>query len=218
MEENKQQITEKNKEEDITIDKRIAEEQMAIAIVEEDQHKGNYKKMDKLYRDKQTGKLVQVISDWDGTGCPILDEVLDPIPVQKSEEGDEHDIWIQRTEVGYIVTVGGKESVHPRGEDHYIEFIELEANGRVYRIKMTPYDSPVKAFTVTYAGVVAVRALCSKHGLFEKNYIETEMDVEADTAYLYHEWNAMKPKNEWTDAIKRIHNRQVTGEKEITKE
>jgi superoxide reductase len=174
------------------------------------EEKSRYKPIDKLYRDKETGKLVQVVSDWDGTGTPSLNEndKLIPIPTQPSEEGDEHDIWIQRTEVGYIVTVGGKKQIHPKGEDHFIEFLELEANGRVYRVKMTPYDSPVKTFILTYAPVVYVRALCNKHGLFEKIYIENEMDVEADTAFLYHEWAAMKPKNEWDDTVKRIESQR----------
>jgi desulfoferrodoxin (superoxide reductase-like protein) len=174
------------------------------------EEKTKYKPMDKLYRDKETGKLIQVISDWNGTGTESLDEneKLIPIPVQPSEEGDEHDIWIQRTEVGYIVTVGGKQQIHPKGEDHYIEHLELEANGRVYRIKMTPYDSPVRTFTLTYAPIVYVRALCSRHGLFEKVYVEMDIDVEADSGNLYHEWAHEKPKNEWDDSLKRIEARK----------
>jgi desulfoferrodoxin (superoxide reductase-like protein) len=170
------------------------------------EEKKKYKPMDRLYRDKETGKLIQVISEWDGTGTSSLNEndKLIPISVQPSQEGDEHDIWIQRTEVGYIVTVGGKNYIHPKGEDHYIEHLELEANGRVYRIKMTPFDSPVKTFILTYAPIVYVRALCSRHGLFEKVYVEMDMDVEADSDNLYHEWASEKPRNEWDDSLKRI--------------
>ena len=67
---------------------------------------------------------------------------------------------------GDMVTVKVGSVAHPMAEDHYIEFIELIANGKVYRKYLKPGDMPEASFKVDAAEVEA-RAYCNLHGLWK---------------------------------------------------
>ena len=54
----------------------------------------------------------------------------------------------------------------PREEKHYIEWIEVIADGRVYRQFLKPGDAPEAFFPVEAAGIVA-REYCNLHGLWK---------------------------------------------------
>jgi superoxide reductase len=51
-------------------------------------------------------------------------------------------------------------------EKHYIEWIELQSEGKIYRAFLKPGDVPEATFTVT-APVSSVRAYCNLHGLWQ---------------------------------------------------
>ncbi len=61
------------------------------------------------------------------------------------------------------VTIGSV--AHPMEEKHYIEWIELIADGKVYRQALNPGDAPTATFNVVAAKVTA-RELCNLHGLW----------------------------------------------------
>lgn len=61
------------------------------------------------------------------------------------------------------VTIGSV--AHPMEEKHYIEWIELIADGKVYRQALNPGDAPTATFNVT-AKQVTARELCNLHGLW----------------------------------------------------
>jgi len=71
---------------------------------------------------------------------------------------------IERTDDGYKVTVGSVP--HPMVDDHYIEWIELLADGKAYRQFLKPGDAPEAVFNVT-AAEVSAREHCNKHGLWK---------------------------------------------------
>ncbi len=54
---------------------------------------------------------------------------------------------------------------HPMQEAHYIEWVELIADGKVYRQHLTPDDQPEATFPVV-AKQVTVREYCNLHGLW----------------------------------------------------
>ncbi len=64
------------------------------------------------------------------------------------------------------VTVKVGEVAHPMEEKHYIEWIELLADGRVYRRFLQPGDAPEAVFTIE-AGQVTAREYCNLHGLWK---------------------------------------------------
>jgi superoxide reductase len=61
------------------------------------------------------------------------------------------------------VTIGSV--LHPMEEKHYIEWIELIADGKVYRQALKPGDVPTATFNITAKGLTA-RELCNLHGLW----------------------------------------------------
>lgn len=61
------------------------------------------------------------------------------------------------------MTVGSV--AHPMEEKHYIEWIELIADGKAYRQFLKPGDAPTAIFNVT-ANNLTARELCNLHGVW----------------------------------------------------
>ena len=55
---------------------------------------------------------------------------------------------------------------HPMEEKHYIEWIELIADGRIYRQFLSPGDAPEAIFSVS-AQKLTAREYCNLHGLWK---------------------------------------------------
>jgi len=55
---------------------------------------------------------------------------------------------------------------HPMEEAHYIEWIELIADGLAYRQFLHPGDPPEASFSVP-TGELTARAYCNLHGLWK---------------------------------------------------
>ena len=62
------------------------------------------------------------------------------------------------------VTVGSVE--HPMIDTHYIEFIDLIADGNVFRKFLKPGDKPVAVFEVA-ASIMEAKAYCNLHGYWK---------------------------------------------------
>ena len=77
---------------------------------------------------------------------------------------EKHVPVIEKTENGYKVKVGS--AAHPMAEDHYIEWIELLADGVSYFAFLNPGDAPEAEFCVK-ADKVTAREFCNKHGLWK---------------------------------------------------
>lgn len=76
---------------------------------------------------------------------------------------EKHVPVIEKTAKGITVKVGSV--LHPMQEDHYIEWIELLADDKVYRQHLKPGDEPVATFQID-ASQVSAREYCNKHGLW----------------------------------------------------
>lgn len=77
---------------------------------------------------------------------------------------EKHVPVIEKIDGGYKVKVGSL--THPMEEAHYIEWIELLAEGRAYRQFLKPGSKPEAVFIVD-AENVSVREYCSLHGLWK---------------------------------------------------
>jgi superoxide reductase len=71
---------------------------------------------------------------------------------------------IEKTADGYKVSVGSV--AHPMEEKHYIEWIELIADGVSHRAYLKPGYAPVASFCVK-ASAVTAREYCNIHGLWK---------------------------------------------------
>ncbi|HOX33494.1 MAG TPA: desulfoferrodoxin [Spirochaetales bacterium] len=85
---------------------------------------------------------------------------------ENSSDGakEKHVPAIEKTAEGYKVSVGSV--AHPMEEAHYIEWIELLADGIAYRAFLKPGDKPEATFCVK-ASKVSAREYCNKHGLWK---------------------------------------------------
>ncbi len=88
--------------------------------------------------------------------------LLDEQTADKTTE--KHVPVVEKIDGGYRVTVGS--TLHPMVEAHYIEWIELLADGVVHRAYLKPGDDPVAEFR-TCAESVSAREYCNVHGLWK---------------------------------------------------
>ena len=77
---------------------------------------------------------------------------------------EKHVPVIERTADGIKVKVGTVP--HPMEDKHFIMWIELIADGKVYRQFLTPGSAPEALFRVA-AGNVTAREYCNLHGLWK---------------------------------------------------
>lgn len=120
-------------------------------------------KLLEVYKCNLCGNIVEVLHGGGGAlSCCGEDMVLlTENTVDAAKE--KHVPVIEKVEGGYKVTIGSV--AHPMEEKHYIEWIELVADGKAYRQFLKPGDAPTATFNVTGTNLSA-RELCNLHGLW----------------------------------------------------
>jgi len=76
---------------------------------------------------------------------------------------EKHVPVVEETEKGIRVKVGSVP--HPMEEKHYIEWIEVIADGKAYRKFLKPGEKPEAEFSIS--GKVVAREYCNIHGLWK---------------------------------------------------
>ena len=117
-----------------------------------------------IYKCELCGNIVEVLDGNDGTlvCCGQNMTLLEEKTADSSTE--KHVPVIEKTESGYKVTVGS--TLHPMLDNHFIEWIELVADGVSYRKYLKPGDSPSAEFCIK-ADKVSAREYCNVHGLWK---------------------------------------------------
>jgi superoxide reductase len=77
---------------------------------------------------------------------------------------EKHVPVIEKIDGGVKVKVGSV--AHPMEEKHYIEWIEIIADGKAYRQFLEPGQTPEATFMVTASDIKA-REYCNIHGLWK---------------------------------------------------
>ena len=77
---------------------------------------------------------------------------------------EKHVPVVEKTENGIKVTVGS--TLHPMTDDHYIEWIEVIADGKAYLQFLNPGDAPEATFCIE-AEKITAREHCNLHGLWK---------------------------------------------------
>ena len=77
---------------------------------------------------------------------------------------EKHVPVIEKTAAGFKVKVGSV--AHPMEEKHYIEWIEVIADGKAYRKFLNPGEAPEATFEIK-AEKVTAREYCNLHGLWK---------------------------------------------------
>ena len=115
-----------------------------------------------IYRCSVSGIVVEVVHGGEGVlwccGRPMKrfsEKTVDA-------DHEQHVPVVERTEEGAKVVVGSVH--HAMEEGHHIQWIEIIADGLVYRKFLKPDDPPEAMFRVD-APTIRARAYCTQHGL-----------------------------------------------------
>lgn len=120
--------------------------------------------LNEVYKCSVCGNMVEVVHASVGAlvccGQPM--NLLKENTVDASKE--KHVPIIEKTKTGMKVKVGSV--AHPMEEKHFIEWIELVADGISYRKFLKPGDAPEADFKVA-AKALTAREYCNLHGLWK---------------------------------------------------
>ncbi len=114
-----------------------------------------------VYKCELCGNIVEVVHAGPGdlVCCGESMVLLEENTVDAAVE--KHVPVIEKTDHGFKVTVGSVP--HPMEEAHYIEWIEVIADGKAYREFLNPGDAPEALFCVE-ADTITAREYCNLHG------------------------------------------------------
>lgn len=108
------------------------------------------------------GNVVEVVHP----GAPTLvccGQPMEKLAEKTQDAGlEKHVPVIEETPEGLLVRVGSVP--HPMIEEHYIQFIEVLTEDRVYRAELKPGMAPQAVFPVAKDDVNYVREYCNIHG------------------------------------------------------
>jgi superoxide reductase len=117
-----------------------------------------------VYKCELCGNIVEVLHAGGGElvccGQPMV--LLKENTVDAAQE--KHVPVVEKIDGGFKVTVGSV--AHPMEEKHYIEWIEVIADGKSYVQFLNPGDAPEAVFMIDAASVTA-REFCNLHGLWK---------------------------------------------------
>jgi len=118
-----------------------------------------------IYKCEICGNIVEVLHEGPGAlvccgeGMKHLDEKTEDASTEK------HVPYIEKTSNGVLVKVGQNQD-HPMMDEHFIEWIEIVADGVSYRKFLKPGDKPQAEFEIK-ADKVEAREYCNIHGLWK---------------------------------------------------
>lgn len=118
-----------------------------------------------VYKCMVCGNIVEVVHPGDGElvccGQPM--KLMAENTVDASKE--KHVPVVENVPGGYKVKVGSV--AHPMEAAHYIEWIELHADGKVYKQFLKPGGKPEAVFMIQ-ASSISAREYCNLHGLWKR--------------------------------------------------
>lgn len=117
-----------------------------------------------VYKCELCGNIVEVLHGGEGElvccGQPM--KLLTENTVDAAKE--KHVPVIEKIPGGVKVKVGAV--AHPMEDKHYIEWIEIIADGKAYRQFLSPGQAPEATFNIEASNITA-REYCNIHGLWK---------------------------------------------------
>lgn len=117
-----------------------------------------------IYKCDACGNIVEVLNKADGElvccGEPMRRMTENTVDAAK----EKHVPIIEVVDGGVKVKVG--DVYHPMEEKHFIQWIEIIADGKTYRHYLVPGSLP-EAFFAVYASDLTAREYCNLHGLWK---------------------------------------------------
>jgi superoxide reductase len=117
-----------------------------------------------IYKCNVCGNMVEMVHSGAGE-LVCCGQPMELKQEKNQDEGQEkHVPVVEKTTSGVIVKVG--EVPHPMESEHYIEWIEVITEHRVYRKHLEPGQEPSAEFFLE-AEHIEARAYCNVHGLWK---------------------------------------------------
>jgi len=117
-----------------------------------------------VYKCDLCGQIVEVMHGGAGE-LVCCNQPMNLMEEKTADQGKEkHVPVIEKTADGIKVKVG--DVPHPMEEKHYIEWIELQADGKIYTAFLSAGDAPEAIFPVQ-ASKMTAREYCTIHGLWK---------------------------------------------------
>jgi superoxide reductase len=114
-----------------------------------------------VYKCEACGNIVEVLHGGEGElvccGQPMVLMTENTVDAAK----EKHVPVVEKIAGGFKVKVG--DVPHPMEEKHYIEWVEVIADGRAYRQFLNPGQAPEATFMIE-ADQVTAREYCNLHG------------------------------------------------------
>lgn len=121
-----------------------------------------------IYKCNKCGNIVEVLNE---QGAPLVccGEKMELKEEKTADTSTEkHVPYIEELENGYKVRIGENQK-HPMTDEHFIQWIELIANNKVYRQELKPNEAPEAIFNIEKTDQVVAREYCNIHGLWKGN-------------------------------------------------
>ncbi|MGK2944202.1 MAG: desulfoferrodoxin [Desulfuromonadales bacterium] len=120
-------------------------------------------KLNEIYKCEQCGNIVELVHG--GSGALVCCDEKMVLFTENTVDAtkEKHVPVIEINADNITVKIGSV--AHPMTKEHYIEWIELLADGKVYRQNLQPGDAPEASFPVI-AKQVTAREYCNLHGLW----------------------------------------------------
>jgi len=117
-----------------------------------------------IYKCEVCGNIVEVLHEGAGelVCCGAKMRLFSENTADAATE--KHIPVIEKVDGGFKIIVGS--TLHPMEEKHYIEWIEVIADGKAYRAFLKPGDAPEAVFNIE-AGEITAREYCNVHGLWK---------------------------------------------------
>ena len=117
-----------------------------------------------VYKCDKCGNIVEVLHG--GKGDLVCCDEPMRLFVENTVDAakEKHVPVVEKIADGFKVKVG--EVAHPMEEKHYIEWIEVIADGKAYRQFLNPGEAPEATFMIE-AEQVTAREFCNLHGLWK---------------------------------------------------
>jgi superoxide reductase len=117
-----------------------------------------------IYKCSVCGNIVEVVHAGGGT-LVCCNQPMKLFTENTTDAAlEKHVPLIEKVANGYKVKVGSV--THPMTAEHWIEWIELIADGIAYRHFLNPGEAP-EAFFCVEAKLVSAREYCNLHGLWK---------------------------------------------------
>ena len=121
-------------------------------------------KLHQVYKCEVCGNMVEMVHA--SAGELVCCNQPMKLCVENTSDGakEKHVPVVEKVNGGFKVKVGSV--AHPMEEKHYIEWVELIADGKSYKQFLKPGEAP-EAFFKIDANKVTAREYCNLHGLWK---------------------------------------------------